>query len=815
VDDEGQSSSARPHPERAGKAPRRRRSVNVARRRSVARDRPVADPALLARAAIAVLYSPGRPRPHMDLRRAKPLAAPLLVLAVALAVRLEPWREVYASGRPMLVGDSDPHYHVLRAERWLSGAPGAPWRDPRLDWPAGADVPWPPLFDALVAATARAAGGPALERDAIASAAAPLPVALGLVFVALVAWLGRKILGRGRGWIAAFLVAALPSGALTQRLGRVDQHVLEQVLYAAILIATLGGRRSATRIGAAAALAVLVPVAFWSWMGSAVHLLVPLATVAAAWVVLPADDPRVRAATRALAAGTAAGAALLAATVLAFGRPGALLGVATTGVGGLQVAVVACSAAFLLLLLAAVRLRRGPAGRLRRVAEVAIAAVLPGAALLSSAALRGGIAGGLTALAAGNAWYAHISEFQPLLNLGNEPLGEEIVNAILGLGLAPLAAAIGLAALRAAWRAEPERRLELLLLLAAGALFVPAMLARKRFGAYAIVPIAIAAEAGIRGVAAAAAARWERWRTAAGLAAATAALSVACAAPTLPEHLAVEPVLSIDEEHALEWLASQPVRVGREAVVGPWSYGHLVQYYADRPVVSSPFGTEGGPRAMADEAQFWFAKDEADAEAVLSRRRAGYVLLTAVLPESTTMHGFAPPGTPPPVRLSRHLVRGLHTEDTEQFWKLVPIRLYYDDGAITPFAPAIGGFRLVYETPRRGPDGSPLETNWTVFEPVPGARLEVVAAPGAGVQTSVEFETNAGRRSAWRAEVRADASGRASLRLPYASGWNGAVFAREYEISDGRRTERLVVHEASVALGGALRVDLAAAPPPR
>src|SRR6266508_5478519 len=99
----------------------------------------------------------------MPCRRAQTLLLPALVLVAALAVRLEPWHEVYGSGRPTLVGDWDPHYHVLRAERWLTSAPGAPWRDPNLDWPYGADVPWPPLFDAVIAVVARAVHGSTVE----------------------------------------------------------------------------------------------------------------------------------------------------------------------------------------------------------------------------------------------------------------------------------------------------------------------------------------------------------------------------------------------------------------------------------------------------------------------------------------------------------------------------------------------------------------------------------------------------------------------------------------------------------------------------
>lgn len=721
-------------------------------------------------------------------------------VAVAVAVRLAPWPQVYGEDGARLVGDSDPHYHVLRAERWLAGAPGAPWRDPQLNWPTGADVPWPPLFDALVAGTARAAYGPVVERQELAAASAALPVALGAILAVLAAALARALAGGGA--VAAFLVAVLPAAAAPTLLGRVDQHGLEVVLFAALLLAfaRAGERWRAAALG----LAVLAPIAFWTWMGSALHLVLPLAA-ASAWHLaeLPAAAPGLRA----LAAGAAGGAVGLAVSVAWWGAPGALASGATTGVGGLHVALLAATAAFAAGLLAARRARGArPAAVPRRAIELGVAALAPAAVLLAVPALRAGVLGGLTAAAAANPWYAAIDEFEPLVGSGVMPLSEELWALVSGYGLAHLAAAAGVAALARRWRGRPDERPRLLLLAVSLAVLVPAALARKRMGIYAAVPLAVAADAGIR---------WAAARLAGGArlrAVAAAALACAVVAPVVPEHLAPAPQLGRAEEAVLRAAADAPVAPGAEAVMAPWSLGHLVQFFADRPVVASPFGTEGGATALPDAAAFWFATDQATAEEVLSRRRAGLVLLADVVSEAGVLQAFAAPGAP------RALEPGLAPDgrrvsrDTEDFWRLLPNRLYFDDGLATGGGPPLDAFRLLAETPATAPENAARETQWKLFERVPGARVEVAGAAGP-VRAEVRLVTAAGRHLVWSVVAAPGPDGRARLRLPYATGANGLVTASPWIVDDGVRSVELTVPETEVRAGRVTAVTMTPPPP--
>lgn len=728
------------------------------------------------------------------------LLLPGLVLGVALLVRLASWNDVFSPRGVAFPTDSDPHYHALRVERWLAGEPGAPWRDPSLDWPRGAQIPWPPLFDALLAASAKLAGA-GHDREGIATTAALLPVLLGLLLLPLVAALGREALGERKGWIAAFLVAGTSVGADHSRLGRADQHALELLLFAALLLATLRAHRGERRAAVTATLALLVAAAFWAWMGSPLHLLLLLAIAAGLHLADGEPGGIAERTLSVLAGGLLGGSALLAATAALLAPEGALTHASTTGVGLLQVAVTAGGGLSAALLLAA--RRRFPASTPgARVAQLA-APLLPPLLLFAFPALRAGILGGLVALGAANSWYATIGEFEPLLGAG-EGLPTELLGLTRAFGLVLVVAPFGLPALVRALRRADHRRAAIVSVLVTLALLVPLSLARRRFSGYAILPLAICAEAGIRALVA-----WLRDRVpriaqrvpSAGL---LVVASIATAAPSVPEHLLPSLALVEKEELLLRWMGTLPRLQGREGVLAPWSLGHVIQYYAGRPVVTSPFGTEGGPAAMPDAAAFWFAPDEAAAESVLERRRCGLVLLGLVPPETYTLHGFAPAETERPLELVKSLWSGGRLDDTDAFWRLIPIQLYFGDGNSTPERPPLSAFRLLAETPNTSPHPA-LETQWKLFEPVEGARVRVRGPGGAAVRATVRVETNAGRLFEWSTVTAAGGE----LRLPYASGANGAVIASEWTFSDGSRSLPAVVHEEEVREGARFEVDLA------
>jgi hypothetical protein len=177
-------------------------------------------------------------QPRRTMTSAALLAGGLLaVAAVASAVRLAPWRWVFGEVEPRVVGDGDVIYHLVQAGRLVEQGLQAVWTDPLLNYPLGAQVPWPPLFDALLAGAGwLAAGGVAPGAGEILLGALWVPVGLGVATALLLAWLGRALLG-GRLWLdAALVLALLPAHARMTVLGRADQHALEPLLLCLLLL---------------------------------------------------------------------------------------------------------------------------------------------------------------------------------------------------------------------------------------------------------------------------------------------------------------------------------------------------------------------------------------------------------------------------------------------------------------------------------------------------------------------------------------------------------------------------------------------------
>lgn len=747
------------------------------------------------------------PTPQPPLSRAPRRARVALVatLAAAAALRAWPAPDVFTPGGVRLVGDDDPAYHVLQAERILAGAPGAPWRDPGLNHPHGAAVPWPPLFDGLVAAAARLTAPPGpVPREHVAAVASVLPVVLALLTIPVIAALAELLAGAGAG-LAAALVALLPAHAVFSTVGRADQHVLELLLASLAFLAIARGLRepSGAPWRSRALLAVALAAAFWTWTGSALYVLLLVAFVGAQFVIAPAGAPVARRSATDLAAGAGGAALLVAASAAATRGPAALRELALSGITGFPVLQLAMTAAFAAALALAARRPVLAATWPRRVAVAACAAALPLAIALSVPAVREAVWRGLTPLARANAWYRNVQEFDPLLFAGWAPLGAELSELVGLYGLTLLAMPLAAVPLVRRLVRGGEPRAPLAFLLAWGAVFLALGLARQRFALYLVAPLAIWVGAGWRGVVARVAGRHgARAGLVAGVAAG--ALLVGPALAAVPATLAGETAEHAAARELLERVPTLPAVPGRPAVYSQWNRGHLVQYAARRPTLVSPFGTEGGDGAMEDAAAFFFATDPAEAEALLARREIGLLLVENPVTEAYFGHAFAPAGTPPLVGVERSARTGVRVAARPGLGAILPARLYHEDGGAAGGREALAGFRLVDES-GVAPGGRP---RFKLFGWVPGARVRVRGAPaGDAVEATVQVAID-GRRFAWRASARADAAGEAVLRVPYATGPNGRAEASPLVVTAGPRGAIVTVPEAAVIAGSAIDAPL-------
>jgi SAM-dependent methyltransferase len=199
--------------------------------------------------------------------------------------------------------------------------------------------------------------------------------------------------------------------------------------------------------------------------------------------------------------------------------------------------------------------------------------------------------------------------------------------------------------------------------------------------------------------------------------------------------------------------------------------GHITSYRGRRATPASNFGPYLDPDKLSDAWAFYFGSNtEAEALEILRRLDVRYLITE---PQRPRRRGF---------------VRRLHA----------------GDGSAGADEPHLGHFRLVTESPAAGG----AETSFKVFELVSGADIRIRTAPEASVRAEIALATPIGRRFRFHATTRADASGDARLRVPYASTGNGAVRALgPYRIEvDGKRSE-LSVSEEDVRAGRTLWLD--------
>jgi asparagine N-glycosylation enzyme membrane subunit Stt3 len=748
-----------------------------------------------------------------------------LVLLVGLAVRLLPYGLTFTDSGVRFRSDTDPYYHALRAQRIVADWPYVPWSDSRMNFPYGARIPWPPLFDVVIAGLSHLIGATAATPELVAKVAAWLALVVGVALLPLVALLGRRLLGGGL-WIDAALIVAVVSGNVRYgAVGAADQHGAELLISTAIFLAFAGGwvgepetRRA--EIFRSLGLGGLIALAFWNWLGSALYLLL-LGGVTGLWhMIAPANDHSARRMARTLFGGCLAGTLLLAPSVALFAPAGTLGRGGLDGLTGLHVAMVAVSAAFGGLLLLA---SRSSGGWRRRFAEAAGAAVVALVPILLIGPLREGIATGLAAVSRGDEWYASISEFRPIMFSGALSLPKDALMVLAMFGLGFFVMPLALPAFVRRWKESAVDRPGLFFLLVFGGTFFFLTLYELRFQLYLTIPMALWVSLAVRDLAKRAAAKWPSKARTVFAGSWTAGIFVVVA----PALIAIYPPVYAWQQNGfeddlfpqMEWLRSvPPADPSRPAVMGEWPIGHAIQYFADKPVVVTPFGTaldEGvrtaeHPSGMEDWSAFLFATQAEEGEKILARRRVGFLVLRSPKNEVRGNLAFAPRGTAPVADLDYSWLKGPIPSVRPEFFRLIPSRLYYFDG-MSPKnePPALGAYRLLAESPSTEWIGTlPPAHLFKTFGVVPGARIVLSgASPGGAATARARIQTNQNRVFEWVTSAPVDAQGHAELRLPYATGANGLVQAGSYSISDGVHQGTLDLGEKDV-LGGTMEINL-------
>jgi len=734
-----------------------------------------------------------------------------LVVGLALAVRSLGLEFVFV-GDDVVFPPADPQYHLRRAFFTFVHFPDVLLFDPYINYPGGAPVPWPPLFDWTLGAVARLVAQDVHGFERVAAWASPVAGGLAVVPIALA---GSLLGGRRVGLVAGVFYALLPIAVDYGRVGYADHHATVAMIGACLLLVCLASARAAVEerpLGRLAAIhSAIRLVLMLTWHGS------PLYLVLSEGLLLGVGIWTGR---RELLGAQSLGALATGAILLP------VIALSPTPLGG-EYSSIALSRLHVLGMLGVAGVSGGLwAMQRRRPNGAAIARLLMAMAivtiglfvLLLMPGIREGLTPALRFLTMSDEVGAVTGEQSPLFAwLGRTP-GSPAVHVwgwfAYAIPLAPAAAWL-------AWRrpgADPGTRVAALLLGAWGAFFAFLALQQRRYGNDFAPAAAILFALALCALAERATRTLEDRRS--GSVVATALALGLCVLLFLPPVCRVDVPRAQATLHALRspgairldvrdsvavTLARFMGEVGRMtpetssyltpgpspeyAVIAHANLGHALQYGARRPTATDPFwwyiGRENWDRSFA----FFETADEEEAIRLAELLRGRYVVTTT---ESV-------PGS-----VAAHLHR-------------------YDGVALEGRAP-LTRFRHVTEAAAQGAalgeifrPGSHRGAPYKLFEIVEGARLEVRTEAALQVVASITLLTPRGRQLVYQQEAFADEAGIARLRLPY---WSRADLPLgAAEVAAGTRARGpwrvraagidyvLPVTEAAVRAGTVLHLD--------
>jgi asparagine N-glycosylation enzyme membrane subunit Stt3 len=682
-----------------------------------------------------------------------------------------------------VTAEADSTYHMRRVARvFAEGLPVAE-RDRYMNPPEGAIIPWPPYYT-LVACALLRPGLPADEAQRpgyIERGVASLPRVFATA-ATLVAFLAGALLAGPAGGVAAGATHALCFASIQYgRLGNGDHHAWIELLGGGFLLLlswslrerALARPRTAALYGAGCG--ALAGLMIGSWVAALLYLV--YADLALAWLLVrQARVPRAGLGAFGLALHVAA---LLALAPAVWSSP--WKEEHPWMVVNLSWFHLAYPALAALVFAPWIAWTPSAAAARRYPWIVLVALVALGAALfaLDTAPARG-IVEGFEWVSRADAFMADVSESVPAIGPRAPPASETLAH--MGYGLVLLLPAWAWMAWRALARGD-ERMLPWVVAL-------PPMVAQAAgqwtFTRALALPMAVVVGAGLAALLEALARRRSAERPAWVVPVALAlafALQFPTAADTARRARAdwagernPSPRKKRALREAFDWLRAAP-RTGEDAVMANWSFGHPIEWCADRPSVATNFGAYVGEECYRAPGYFFLGEDARAAEALLERHTARYVLVTSQ--DVGLLPALANTAPELGARLVSEVEGGEQARLLPSWYRTIGASLLLEgrprSGARALPDASLDFLRLVHVSPVVDPNPalavlpSPLPSTW-IWERVPGATLEARAPAGTVLRVAftvaypeIEYTLHFERSAS------AGADGTVRLRVPYAT----------------------------------------------
>jgi len=208
-------------------------------------------------------------------------------------------------------------------------------------------------------------------------------------------------------------------------------------------------------------------------------------------------------------------------------------------------------------------------------------------------------------------------------------------------------------------------------------------------------------------------------------------------------------------------------------ILSHWPYGHHLNYISHRPNIANPFGQAAWYlRGVQDSYRFFLSETEQEADSLCKRLEARYVLASSMSRHFSIFARYVSFLTP-------DRLKGAEPKDylKRHYGCVMNNRMLLHDGLAAPSSSTcedtgpLSHFRLVYESPAQEKDRITGEQTsaFKLYEQVQGVHLTGKASPGQPVKVSVNVQTNLNRQFTYEKDLRADGKGFFETFLPYAT----------------------------------------------
>ena len=269
-------------------------------------------------------------------------------------------------------------------------------------------------------------------------------------------------------------------------------------------------------------------------------------------------------------------------------------------------------------------------------------------------------------------------------------------------------------------------------------------------------------------------------------------------------------------QDSLEWLKAstpetsyylEPSETPEYGVLSWWDYGNWIVYIGQRPAISNNFQT-----GMEDSSSFFITDSEEEAKTIAEKLNVKYVITDTLMAEgkfsSIAEIAGKEIGDYYDVKTVTEST-GLRTVATpkQSLLQTEVYKLHKLDGT------SLSNFRLVHESATDSAENeSSKENTVKVFEYVKGATLSGTVSPNETVMTTLELNSNTGRKFEYQKGDVADENGLFEITVPYSteSTGNGVHATSAYSLTagDNSTVSEVQVTENDVLNGNRIEVNI-------